>query len=331
MKKSLLFLFVFSFLFKTQAQSPYDSKETVAAAKAFLSSLTPKLKMQAQLSFTDSFRLKWSNLPNGQVSRKGAWLKDLNADQRQKIHTLLRTVLSQQGYQKILFIMQYDEATHQRLSAAKSPIAERYGDENYWISVFGEPTEGAVWAFKFEGHHISLNMTFSIKGITCTPMFTGVNPALMTEGAYAGRYIMYEEDAFGKALFNSLTPILKKKATLSAHPQDADVMVQKGNEAFLTQKQGVSYNEMNKAQKAMVEGIIQAWVGNLTPSVAAAKMVKIRAHLKDMYFTWMGTDDVSQLHYYRLQSPVCVIEFTNRDQGIYHYHTLWRDIEEDFK
>ncbi len=329
--KYLFILFLGCIQLHLQAQNTFSQKPSADAANAFLSTFTLETRAIVQFSFNDTSRTKWSNLPNLQYSRKGAWLKDLNDDQRQKMHAVLRTVLSQQGYQKILFIMQYDEATHERLTATNNPIAARYSNKNYWMSIFGEPKVGNIWGFKLEGHHISLNLTFSPNGVTATPMFTGINPALITSGDYAGRYVMYEEDAYGKALFSSLSPALKAKARLSEHPKDADVMVQKGNEAFLSQKQGVNYTELTAVQKKMVIGIIDAWVKNLAPDIANEKIKHIHRSLKEMNFVWMGSEDVSELHYYRLQSPACVIEFTNRDGGIYHYHTMWRDLEEDFK
>jgi Protein of unknown function (DUF3500) len=327
-----IFLWIALFcVFQGNAQNTFSQQPTTDAANAFLTAFSPEMRSIAQLSFSDTSRTKWSNLPNLQYSRKGAWLKDLNDDQKQRLHAILRTVLSQQGYQKILFIMQYDEAALERLKAANNPIAARYSNKNYWFTIFGEPKVGNIWSFKLEGHHISLNFTFSPKGVTCTPLFTGINPALITSGDYAGRHLMYEEDAFGKALFSSLSPVLKAKARIAEHPKDADVMVQKGNEAFLTQKQGIAYTSLNAAQKEMVAGIIEAWVKNVAPAIANEKMKRIEHSLKNAYFVWMGSEDASQLHYYRLQSPAFVIEFTNRDGGIYHYHTMWRDVEEDFK
>ena len=328
--KKCIFLILISIALQTSAQNAFNQKPTVDAAKAFLNALTADQRTTAQFTFADTARTKWSNLPNGQVTRNGAWFKDLTDIQKQKVHNLLHTVLSQQGYLKFLFIMEYDEGIHTRLTAASNPIANRYGNQNYWTSIFGEPSVGGTWGFKFEGHHISLNMTFSKMSVTCTPMFTGINPALVTTGEYAGKHIMYEEDTLGKGLYNSLSPTLKAKARLGELPKDVDVMVQTGKEPFVKMKQGVTFLELNEEQKAMVVGLIESWVKNLTPSVADEKMKRIRRSLNDMRFVWMGSEDVTQLHYFRLQSPACIIEFSNRDGGIYHYHTMWRDIDEDF-
>jgi hypothetical protein len=312
------------------AQKNFDTASSVDVAKAILATLSPEQRLTTNLSFQDTSRTKWSNLPKESVSRKGIQMNELADSQRIAIHLLLRNVLSEQGYQKFLFIIQYDEATHERLGKANNPIADRYGNQNYWFTIFGTPSVHQTWGWKFEGHHISLNLTYSKTGITCTPMFVGINPALTTAGPYAGFHVMSEENEYGNQLFASFSPEMKQKAIISVHPKDADVMTQKGTEPHLKDKKGVAYSSMNKQQKVLVEKIIFAWVGNLSPALANQKMVKIMAHKKDLIFTWQGSTNVNELHYYSIKTENFIIEYTNRDGGIYHYHTIWRDLEEDF-
>ncbi len=312
-------------------QLNFDQKASVKAAQAILETLTPAQKTIGLLPFNDTLRTKWTNLPEGQVMHHGVQFKDLTDAQRMNIHALLRLVLSQQGYQKMMFIMQYDEGTRERLSKANSPIAQRYGNQNYWFEIFGTPALGKVWSWKFEGHHISLNFTYSPNGVTCTPMFVGINPALTITGPYAGYHVMFEENDFGNQLFNSFSDNLKKKAITSPHPHDADVMAQTGKEPFMKEKKGVSYTEMTPQQQTLMENIIRAWVENLTPTLAQEKMKKVLANKNNLRFTWQGTNNVNELHYYSVKTDSFIIEHTNRDQGIYHYHTMWRDVTEDFK
>jgi hypothetical protein len=329
MKNTLICLFLFKTIV-TYSQSTFDQKPTVEAAQNLLTSLTAEQKTKANLGFDDTSRTQWSNFPMEQVTRQGLWLNDMTDAQKMHIHTLLRTVLSTEGYQKALFIIQYDEDIKQRLTVAKSPIANRYGQEKYWITVFGEPDINKVWAWKFEGHHISLNFTHTPKGVTCTPMFVGINPALTTVGAFAGRYIMQDENELGKLLFASLSADLKKNALLGTHPTNADPMAQTGKEAFFKEKTGVSYGDMNKTQQNMVVNIIKAWVHNINPALASEKLNLILKNKEALRFAWYGTDDVSKLHYYRLFTPLFIVELTNRDGGIQHLHSLWRNLEEDF-
>lgn len=325
----LLLLFVCHNLLWGQAN--FDQNPSVKIATAFLKTLSPTQKAAANLSFRDTSRTKWNNLPMGQVTRQGIQIKDLADSQKVILHSLLRTVLSQQGYQKFLFIIQYDEATHERLGKSNSPIADRYGNQNYWFTIFGTPQAGNIWAWKFEGHHISLNFTYSPKGVTCTPMFVGVNPALTIAGPYSGNYIMFEENDWGNQLFDDLSTNMKQKAIVSSHPKDADVMTQVGKEAHLKDQKGVPYSKMTPKQKILVEKIAGTWIENLTPALAQEKMALFRANKNKVIFTWQGSLNSGDLHYYSIKTNTFIIEFTNRDGGIYHYHTLWRDLTEDFQ
>jgi hypothetical protein len=304
---------------------------SVKTVKSIINSLSAQQKMMAQLTIADSSRTKWSNLPMESTTRKGIQFKDLTDSQKMLIHSLLRLVLSQQGYQKALFIIQYDQAILERLSKNNSPIAHRYGNQNYWFSVFGTPELGQVWGWKFEGHHLSINMTYSSKGVTCTPLFVGINPALTTSGAYAGSYVMFEENDYGNQLFNSLTESLKQKAITMPLPKTADVMTQLGNEPHLTEQKGVKFSEMTVAQQVLVEKIARTWIENFTSELADEKLKQFHAQKQDIWFTWQGTTNTAELHYYSIHTKTFIIEHCHRDQGIYHYHTLWRDLTEDYK
>jgi Protein of unknown function (DUF3500) len=330
MKKQLFSFILILNYFTIFGQTNFDQTASLKAANAFLETLNPAQKSIANLPLSDTSRRKWDNVPFGSVRRFGIQIKDLSDTQRIGIHSLLRTVLSPQGYQKMMFIIQGDQAIHDKLAKTDSIKANNYGNKNYFLTIFGEPNKDKTWAWKFEGHHVSFNFTYSPKGVTCTPMFIGINPALTTTGMYAGNHILFEENDFGTQLFNSLNPELKKKAIISEHPQDADVMTRIGKEAHLKDKKGVKYNELNIKQQALIENIIRTWIENLTPALAQEKVSHVLANKNAILFTWQGTLNTNELHYYSIKTDDFIIEFSNRDQGIYHYHTLWRDLTEDF-
>ena len=320
-------------------------KTIITNVNDFLTSLTPEQTKIAELKFSDSSRLKWSNLPMEETTRQGIQFKDLTDIQKIKVHEILRNVLSAQGYQKTLFIMQYDEELHLRMVAANNPLARKYGQNNYWVTVFSDygtnKNPKSDWGLKFEGHHVSINLIFSSEGevTSCTPLFTGVNPAFSATGLNAGKYILADENEFGKELFSSLSPILQKKAIISAElPRDADTRMELNKnikaESWILENNVnnipsaisfVNYTEMDNAQQVLVKKIIRSWVDNFNEKIAAEKIQKIYKNLNKIKFSWMGASDVEQLHYYRLQSPDFIIEFTNRDQGLYHFHSLWRE------
>jgi Protein of unknown function (DUF3500) len=331
MKNKIYTFFLLFFTFFAKSQSKYQQNETVKTVNNFIAKLNNEQKVKTLFSFDAKNRTEWTNLPIDQKLRLGIGLSELSDEQKIALHQILRTVLSPEGYQKALFIIQYDEDTHQRLASTNSPIAHLYGQQKYWTSVFGEPVEGKNWGFKFEGHHLSLNFTFSSKGVTCTPMFTGINPALTSMGPFAGRYIMEPENEIGNALFNSLTDSQKNKVIIGTHPTNADPMAQTGKEAFFNEEKGLLFTEMTKNQQDLVIQIMHAWAGNLNANFALEKTNSMLRNINNIRFCWLGENDPNKLHYYRIYAPNFSFEFTNRDGGIQHFHSLWRFLDEDFK
>lgn len=329
MKSGIIYLLILCWASNLPAQM-FDQKPVVDAAKTFIASLTPLQKNIAVRTISDSARMRWSNLPLEQAFRDGLRLDDMNDEQRQNIHQLLRTVLSDQGYLKILFIMQYDQETNIRLTAANSPIAHRYGQEKYWTWIFGNPSLSEKWGFKFEGHHISLHLTFSPKGVSCTPHFMGINPGLTSKGITSGKYIMYRESEVGKNVFKSLSEAQRSKAHVDTLPFTIDVRAQTGKESILTDQKGLSYLQMNKSQQLMIRDIINAWADNFNPGIVAARKLNMMKTIALARFTWLGTDSIDALHYYSVIAPGWAIEFADRDQGLQHFHTIWRMMPEDF-
>jgi hypothetical protein len=47
-------------------------------------------------------------------------------------------------------------------------------------------------------------------------------------------------------------------------------------------------------------------------------------------FTWIGSSDRGEPHYYRVQGPGFLIEYDNTQNGANHAHLVWRDFAGDF-
>jgi len=79
------------------------------AANSVLSVFRPELRRQLEFAFDDPERKDWSNVPHFVHPRKGARFGDFNPQERAAAHGLLQTILSSQGYDKALAIMERDE------------------------------------------------------------------------------------------------------------------------------------------------------------------------------------------------------------------------------
>jgi hypothetical protein len=57
---------------------------------------------------------------------------------------------------------------------------------------------------------------------------------------------------------------------------------------------------------------------------------QIRAAGKNIYFAWSGGTDQGEPHYYRVQTPLFLIELDDTQDYANHIHSVWRDLSGDF-
>jgi hypothetical protein len=75
---------------------------------------------------------------------------------------------------------------------------------------------------------------------------------------------------------------------------------------------GVRASELSSAQRERLLDLIELYVANLREGHARVRMEEVRAHLDDTYFAWIGGRDDRSAYYYRIHSPVILIEFDHQ-------------------
>ena len=141
----------------------------------------------------------WSYWPR---ERGGLKLDLMHTKHRALAHELLWSALSASGYHKIINIMQL-EYVLQPTSATGFPR----GVEDYTVALFGDPSAEAPWGWRFEGHHVSLNVSVVPGGgVSVTPTFLGADPAEVGFGPLAGLRVLRVEEDLARELVTSLTP-----------------------------------------------------------------------------------------------------------------------------
>lgn len=320
-----------------KAQTSYP-QEIRQAASAFIGTLDKMHRSAALLSFTDSFRTTWNNLPVGLRSRSGISVGNMNDEQRLLFHRLLSVSLSSQGYLKATSIMQLDnllDRFYDTLYFRKALPDSIHGfvktllwsTRNYFLSFFGEPTD-AIWGYKVEGHHLSVNFTFRGDQISVTPMFVGTDPAEYMTTEYAGLRVLGQEEDLGLKLIALLTPAQQKKAIMdTAVPGDIITAAESGKR--LVNKWGLRAAEMTAQQKAVLQYMIREFVYNLEYEKAATEYEKImHAGMDAIYFGWIGSKQEKEPHYYIINGPGFLIEFDNNGgprKAANHIHAIWRE------
>lgn len=300
-----------------------------AAAEAWLDSLSESLREQGHRALDDKERTNWHFVPR---QRKGVSLKEMDANQRRAAHALLRSALSSQGYLKAKAIMELEAVLFALESRPDRPARHR-DPELYWFMVFGEPSTEKPWAWRVEGHHLSLN--FTVVGgrmIAFAPAFFGANPGEVRSGRHAGLRVLSEEEDLARALLLSLTDPQRETAKISAKAP-RDIILAPGRAAVsLPPPHGVSGGALDGPQRDRLKQLVSVHARVLRDGSYDREMARMETAggIDKLHFGWAGSAALGEGHYYRVVGPTLIIEYDNVQNAANHVHVVWRDPENDF-
>ena len=214
------------------------------------------------------------------------------------------------------------------------PGGAMFGEDLYYFSIMGTPSEKTPWMLQFGGHHLALNITIDGARGVLTPSLTGAQPALYTLNGKTVRPLGRESDkAF--ALLQTLDETQKKKAILSY--QLADLVLGPGQDGRVIAPEGLKATEMTEKQRAMMLDVMSEWANIVHEDAAKVRMAQLKADLSETYFAWSGPVTVKPgsniTAYYRIQGPHVVIEYAPQTLGgdpALHVHAMYRDPTNDY-
>jgi hypothetical protein len=140
----------------------------------------------------------------------------------------------------------------------------------------------------------------------------GSEPVRADGGKYAGTVVMQDEQNRGLALMQALTPEQQKKATLQAEKTANSALAQAFRDNLVLDYAGIRASELTDAQRTLLNDVIWEYVGNMADGHAKVRMAEVRAHLPETYFAWIGGTGPDAVFYYRIHSPVILIEFDHQ-------------------
>jgi Protein of unknown function (DUF3500) len=294
----------------------------VAAANTFLATLTEAERAKTSFPFDSPQKTNWSNLPSGIYQRHSLRLGDLTAAKRDAAMALVAVVLSREGYQKAVDIMNGDEV----LRTAGRGGGPAFGLAEYFIAILGTPSATTPWMVQFGGHHLALNVTIVGASHVLTPSLPAAQPATFTLTGQSIRPLGDENDK-GFALINALDAGQQAKAILPSRV--SDLVLGAGQDGKTIQPEGILASAMTPAQQDMLLELAREWVGILNDEGASAKMAELRSNLARTYFAWSGPTTAGSVAYFRIQGPTVVIEYAPQ-KTVDHIHTIYRDPTNDY-
>ncbi|MFD5633057.1 DUF3500 domain-containing protein [Streptomyces sp. NPDC127077] len=283
----------------------------VRAARAFVDALTDDQKAATLFDIDSDQWLDWTNVDSN--DRDGVALRDLTEKQYALGIRLLRASLSARGLRQADNIRKLN----QFLGEYEGDTSKALNEDAYWFTVMGTPSATKAWGFQFEGHHLVINYFVLGDQVVMTPTFMGSEPTKIT---YEGKdyHLFREETVAGLELLRSLNGTQLAQALSTDEKSGTDLLAGAGQDNAVVPYAGVKGSTLNRGQRRLLLDLAGVYVGYQDEGHARVRLREIEKHLDDTYFYWIGAYDDDSAFYYRVHSPVVLIEYDAESPLGYH-------------
>jgi hypothetical protein len=309
-----------------------------AAARALLSAVDEAQRRRLVHPVdADQWRV-WGN-PEFLWNDFGLRLEDLGAASREAVLHVIEASLSATGFGKTRDCM--------RMNAFLGRLTDLPAILNEWsynFLLFGAPSEQEPWGWSLYGHHLALNCFVLARQMVISPTFMGAEPNRMDAGPLAERGLFRDEETIGLELMRSLPPALRSRATIyptmqdrgmpegRRHPADGLHLGGAFQDNRIVPYEGVGASDLGPERRDRLMALAAAFLDYLPAEPLAARLRHIEQHLDRTYWSWIGGWGDEDPFYYRIQSPVVMMEFDHHS-GVWlsnaapakcHIHTVVR-------
>lgn len=291
-------------LFKL-GQTGVSTKPVVEAAKAFLDSLTDAQTLKTMHPVQDDEWRKWANQHS--YLRQGMGFNEMTAKQRNLAFGLVGAGLSAKGLKLTQDIMKLN-GTLGELTGRH----EEYTEWLYWLTIMGEPSTTKPWGWQLDGHHVVINYFVLGDQVVMTPLFVGSEPVEAKSGRFKGTIILQAEQAKGLEMINSLSPAQQAEAILQKEKPGNNGSLEAFRDNMVIPYAGLKASEMDSSQRAVLMELIGFYVGNMRYGHAKVRMSEVQERLNETRFAWVGGTDPDSVYFFRIHSPVIIIEFDHQ-------------------
>jgi hypothetical protein len=302
------------------AQTVDAAQRIAEAANRFLLSLDEGQRQKAMIEFDSANRLDWHYIPR---SRSGLALGEMRAGQADAARALFASVLNQRGLELLDGVRLLEGVLREQQGSYRDP-------DRYYVSVFGTPGR-FPWGWRFEGHHLSLNVALPAPGhVAVTPFFTGAHPATVRGGPHRGYRLLGPSEDLARQIMAGLND-QQRRAAIIADRSFGEIVASPQRERDLGSPRGLLLGEMTGAQRTLVEALMDRFLGTLAADLLAEQKQRVLEQgLGNFRFAWAGSLTPGEAHYFRVHGPATLIEHDNTQNGANHVHAVWRDLVADF-
>ena len=296
------------------------------AAQRFLQSLTDEQRGRTSYPVDDTEWLKWNNVHR--YTRQGVSFKEMTDVQGERGLAMMQAGLSARGFEKSRNIMRLNGYLAELLNNFNE-----YGEGLYYLTVMGGPSRTEPWGWQLDGHHLVINYFVLGDQVVMTPTFMGSEPVTATTSKYGSIAVLHEEQNKGLAFMQSLSAAQQAKAAIQVSKTANNALAQAFRDNIVLDYAGLPGSDLSPSQQTRLLGVVEEFVGNMADGHAKVRMDEVRSAINRTFFAWIGGADDDSAFYFRIHSPIILIEFDHqtpvalpgaRVPGKAHVHTVVR-------
>ncbi len=307
------------------AVPPSPGAEMRHAVMAWLALLDETQTAAARFAFDSPRRRAW-NFMLGSRAAPGLALEQMTPAQKQAARSILATGTSARGFEKAQNVMLLQDILRDEW-AKGSPDRN---SERFSLQIYGTPGPTEPWAWRWEGHHLSL--TFTLLGdevVSTTPSAFSAEPNHVPSGPHRGLVVLTEEATLAHRLFADLRGPARRAALLSDRAPGRLLSTFGAEHTVAAQPDGLPLGEMRTPQADMARRLIEVFAAKPLPgALAAAQQARLEA-CDAMRFGWAGTDPDGAV-YYRFSGCDLLIEFASLRNQPLHLNAVFHDVRRNF-
>lgn len=275
-----------------------------STAEAFLSSLNADQRADVSFPIDAIEWRRWHGLFT-LTWRHGLLLQDLLDEQRAAAMRLVQASFSPRGYGVVEDIRRTNELVRELTG-----LYVDFGINVYWLSIFGTPSADQPWGWQLDGHHLNLHCFVLGDQVVMTPMFVGAEPTTVRHGAFAGIHLFQPEQDHALELMRALTPAQRRQSIVGDALQ-IELFTGHFRDNLELGFAGAPVREFSDSQRERTLALLRDWIGYMRAGHAEVRWSEVLRHLEETHFGWIGGVEDDEPFYYRLHSPVILIEFSH--------------------
>lgn len=310
----------------------------VDAAEALLAELSPAQLEKVSYAVDAHEWRTWAN-PEFMQHDTGLRLDELTPEVRDAILAVVAASLSPRGYDLVRSCM--------RINGFLGDVVELpllMNEFSYNFALYGDPSLDQPWGWNLFGHHVGMNCLVVGDQLVVSPVFLGAEPDTIDEDELVGLRVFDERITLGRELMTRLPADQQAAALVYEHMVDERMpagRIHPGDERHLggcfqdnrvIPYEGILVSAMPPASRALVSRILAEFVSYLPAGPAAARLRDVERFYADTWFSWIGGWEGDEPFYFRIQSPVIMVELDhhtgvflkNDEPGAFHMHTVVR-------